>query len=194
MMTDEDFERLKRLFSAIQINGGVSGGVHFNLGEVGSINYGESAGDKKREEPAADSKDKADNANDVKDKAADAKDVKDVKDVNDLSLSPKDEQVRRAVDIAINDKTFKKSSDWGLIRIGMGLVGITFNTTEHFVNYLQSTLHFTVSVSISTINRCTHNIKRGKDDFEYDDTKDRAETVRRNDIIRRFVGAYNKKE
>lgn len=103
----------------------------------------------------------------------------------------KEARVRQAVDTARQDPSFRHLYDYAWIRTAMmdDRVGITFTTDADFLAYLKA-LGVSPLPSRSTLSRYMSAARRQGGETIYTDTADRRETVRRNNVARRFLAAY----
>lgn len=102
-------------------------------------------------------------------------------------------RMRKALDAVMKDMNFRHLYDWSWVRVAMAdeRIGVRFSTTESFLTYLRSKGVARVP-DASAVNRYVNKARRRDDGYTFTDTSDKNETIRRNNVIRRFIAEYIK--
>lgn len=104
-----------------------------------------------------------------------------------------EQRVKKAILAVSHDSNFLHLYDWSWVRIAMAdnRVGIRFSTNDTFLSFLHG--HGINQLpNRSVLSRYMSKAVRTNDGYTFTDTIDRTETIRRNNIIRRFISAYIK--
>lgn len=102
-------------------------------------------------------------------------------------------RMKAALRAVSHDDCFRHLYDWSWVRLAMAEAPLRmrFSTTGSFLNTLRS-MGIDNLPDSSVVNRYTSKVCRTADGYTFSDTTDPTETIRRNNIIRRFIAAYVK--
>ena len=92
------------------------------------------------------------------------------------------------------DKAFRTKGDYGYIMLAVNdeaIKGLFFYSPLDFVNYLKE-LGFDQLPVISTLYNTSNKVSGRYPDWEFTDHPDNKEKLRRNNIVVRFVSAFNR--
>lgn len=105
----------------------------------------------------------------------------------------KDERMSRALNAVFRDRCFEHLYDWTWVKIAMEdeRIGISFDKTPSYLSYLQTHID-THLPDVSMLNKYLSKVTRDGETYRFLDTKDPKETIRRNNVIRRFISAFLK--
>jgi hypothetical protein len=99
-----------------------------------------------------------------------------------------------AISVLRRDKVFRTKGDYGYIMLAVNegaLKGLFFYSPADFINYLKE-LGFDQLPVISTLYNINNKVSGRYPNLEYTDHPDSKERLRRNNIVARFLSAFNR--
>lgn len=162
-----------------------------NIGSINQLNFGDGCINVYHTNQSSD---KASTDEEVDAEVVDGNDTNDecnAEENDDTNEDGEFERIKHAVMDVVSDAIFKGGRDFSLLRVALEYVGATFTSSENFLAYLRK-MGIQKLPGRLTIDRGYATIRRSSEGYSFADNTDTGETLRRNNIMKHFLGSYNK--